>query len=377
MGSKRKRSAQDAPAAQPPAKKQQKPAPQKPAKKAAPKALTPLDSSPFADNPNSSELKRETEVYETLKSEDRDERIDAASAIVSALFENGGVEEATLQRHLERRLFRGLASGRKAARLGNSMVLAEILEQLFGAKDLANTRYPGLTFEVLMGILVAKTKPDGDLSGQEEKDHFLGLLFGLSSFVQAKVLFEHDERWYSLLGRLIDLVKKKPWIREEVGSVIVKALAQMNQTQAEKTLEQLYEAGMAVTPEGVGILLTAKARFPDLKSPTKPWGSTGSPLDRLQSLAKALKESSGSEDGGKQHGNWNHQLHFAWDIVLDQFAASIKAKKRGVESDFENFWKVAVDGTYIIVIVPRGPLSRAQISKAAFACNLLLSSQAS
>ncbi|KAE9381910.1 putative DNA polymerase V [Stipitochalara longipes BDJ] len=349
MGSKRKRSAHDVFSGSPAPKKQQKTV-EKPASKSSKSATdpTPLDTSPFLDNPKGADLKQEVQLYDLLSSEDSSERLNAANAIVSGLLGGDGVAESTLQRHLERRLFRGLASGRKGARLGFSVVLSELLAQLLGEKDLATQKYTGLTFEKVLGFLVAKTKPDGDLSGQEEKDHFLGLLFGLQSFVRAKVLFEDENRWDTILGKLLELAKKKPWIREECGWVIVEALAQMDQSQAESTLEFLYDSGLALSPEGVGIWLTAKNRFPDMKFPIKPWGQSGNPLEHLKSLAKALKESSNEDESdktrqAKQTGNWNPQLHFVWKVVLAQYAAAAKEKKHGIKSEFENFWKVAVD----------------------------------
>jgi DNA polymerase phi len=347
MGSKRKRAPQDASAGTPNPKKQQKVVEKSSSKSAT--LPSPLDTSPFLDNPKGADLKREVQLYDLLSSEDSSERLNAANSIVSGLLGGEGVEESTLQRHLERRLFRGLASGRKGARLGFSVVLTEILAQLLGTKDLAAKKYTDLTFDKVLGFLITKTKPDGDLSGQEEKDHFLGLLFGLQSFVRAKVLFGDETRWNVVLEKLLELAKKKPWIREECGWVIVEALAQMHQTQAEHTLELLHDAGLALSPEGVGIWLTAKSRFPDMKFPTKPWGQSGNPLEHLKSLAKALKESS-NEDGSektqqaKQTGNWNPQLHFVWKVILAQYAAAAKDKKHGIKSEFENFWKVAVDG---------------------------------
>ena len=348
MGSKRKRAAQDTPVAAPAAKKQQKTS-AKPSK--TPTNILPFDASPFLDNPRGADLKREVELYDLLGSEDTAERLNAASAIVSGLLNGDGVEESTIQRHLERRLFRGLASGRKGARLGFSVVLAEILGQLFGTKDLATTKYTGLTFDKVLGFLIAKTKPEGDLSGQEEKDHSLGLLFGLQSFVRAKILFGEKETWNPILEKLLELSKKKPWIREECGWVIVEALAQMNQKQAEYTLKKLYEEGLAVSPEGVGIWLTARNRFSDMKFPSKPWGHSGNPLEHLKSLAKALKESSANDDSdskqAKQTGAWNPQLHFVWNIVLAEYADAVKSKTHDIKMDFENFWKVAVDGGWI------------------------------
>lgn len=350
MASKRKRVARDDSSADQKSQKIPKTA-DKPAKRTSKPAVAPppLDTSPFLDNAKGADLKREVDLYETLGSEVLEERLNAANAIVAGLLGGEGVQESTLQRHLERRLFRGLASGRKCARLGISLVLTEVIGQLYGEMGLALKKYPGLDFDKVVGILIAKTKPDGDLSGQEEKDHYLGLLFGLECFVGAKVLFGDDDKWNTILQKFIELATRKPWTREQCGWAITKALSQMSQSQAEFTLQQLQNDGLALSPEGVGVWITARNLFPDMKFPSKPWGTSGNPLEHLKALGKALKESS-SDDAStknqqaKQTGNWNAQLHFAWSIVLAQFAAGTKNKVHGIKSDFENFWKVAVDG---------------------------------
>lgn len=345
MGSKRKRSSnQDAPGSAPPAKKTQV--------KPAPKPALIIDSSPFLEAPKGADLKREVQLYDLLSSEDGAERLVAANAIVSGLLSGEGVEEATLKRHLERRLFRGLASGRKGARLGFGIVITEILGQLLGEKNLAGEKYAGLSFDKTLDLLLWKTKPEGDLSGQEEKDHHIGLLFGLQSFVRARVLFREEGLWVQILSQLLGLAQKKPWIRKECGWVVVEALEQMDPKQAEMTLSMVFDAGLALSPEGVGIWLTAKGRFPDMEFPSKPWGPKGDPLGHLDTLAKVMKESSSTKEGLEkgnqtvQTGIWNPQLHFAWGMVLSQFAKSVEGRKKnkGPKSDFETFWKVVVDG---------------------------------
>ncbi|KAF7900236.1 uncharacterized protein EAF01_007538 [Botrytis porri] len=347
MGSKRKRSAQDAAVAAPAAKKQQKPS--KPTTKKPVETPAPLDTSPFVNNPRGDDLKREVNLYDMLSSEDDSQRLDAANAIVSGLLGGDGVEESTLQKHLERRLFRGLASGRKGARLGFSIVLSELLAQLFGSANLSATRYPGLTFDNVFEFLILKTKPEGDLSGQEQKDHALGLLFGLQCFVRSKILFSVDGKWELILDKLLDLSSKKSWTREECGWVIMEALEQMNQEQAESTLKKLCDVGLGLSPEGVGIWLRARDKFPKMKFPSNPWGQSGNPLEHLNSLAKALKESSSSEDTSskgqqaKQTGTWNAKLHFVWEIVLSQYVKAANSKAKNIMSEFDKFWKVTVD----------------------------------
>jgi DNA polymerase phi len=348
MGSKRKRKGQDTSATAPAPKRQQKSKPNGSAQ--APKPTVPLDVGPFLLEPRGTNLQKEVELYNVLKSEDISDRLAAANAIISGLLGGDGVEESTLKRHLERRLFRGLASGVKAARLGYSVVLAEILSQLLGKKNLSEAKYPGLTFDTVLDFLITKTKPEGDLNGQEFKDHFLGLLFGLQSFIRAKILFEDDQRWFVILDKLFELQEKKSWIREECGWVIVEAFEQMNQDQAQRTLQKLYDIGLAASPEGVGIWLAARNRFPAMNFPSKPWGRSGNPLEHLKTLAKALKESEGKENGdfeakqAKQTGNWNPKLHFVWSLVLAQFAERSEHTGDGGLVEFENFWKVAVDG---------------------------------
>ncbi len=107
MGSKRKRAAQESSAAPPAAKKKQKTT----SKTIERTNATPPDTAPFVDNPKGEAHKRESGLYELLSSEDPQERFSASISIVSGLLEGEGVQESTLQRHLERNLFRGLASG--------------------------------------------------------------------------------------------------------------------------------------------------------------------------------------------------------------------------------------------------------------------------
>jgi DNA polymerase phi len=59
--------------------------------------------------------------------------------------------------------------------------------------------------------------------------------------VRAKILFGENESWNPILEKLLGLLKKKSWIREECGWVIVEALAQMKQKQAKYTSKKLYE----------------------------------------------------------------------------------------------------------------------------------------
>jgi DNA polymerase phi len=355
MGGKRKLHVRDAPIEPPAAKKHQGTSTLNTVTVARPRSQD-LPPTPFLEKPQGQELKREVQLYEQLSSDDITERIEAGDSVVSGLFGGDGVSEAVLQRHLERRLIRGLASGRKAARLGFSVVLTEILHQLFGEKMLSSKQYPGLTLEKVLEILIAKTKPLGDLSGQEERDHAFGLLFGLQSFVRAKILFRTgEERWAKPLEMLLQLAVKKPWMREECGWIIVEALQQMEQTHAEDTVRKLYDIGLALTPEGVGVWLAARKQFPGMNFPDKPWGENGNPLEHIKALSRVLKESRSAEDDAeipqaKQAGHWNPKLHFVWHMVTDLFIEGTSTGDTKLHAQFESFWKVAVDGKTLMLL---------------------------
>lgn len=313
----------------------------KKAKVEQPSAATKSEKKPFVKDPHGEERRREGTLYDLLGSEDEADRLAAAECIISSLLDGEGVPESILQRHLDRRLFRGLASGRNASRIGFSLVITELLGQLFGSKNLAETKYTGLSYEQVLGFLMDKTSPGGQVPGQEERDHFFGQLFGLECFVRSGIVFSEESRWNKILGLLLRLAYKKVWLRSQCGWVIVQAIGQMDKKQIQSTLEKVAESGIARTPEGVAIWLVALNRFPDLK--VKPWNH---PLSNksLSELTAVLKESlrnQPDEDDGKKskQANWTAQLHFVWDIILAHYAKeTIKAE------ELEPFWSHVVDG---------------------------------
>ncbi|KAK4129009.1 hypothetical protein N657DRAFT_49938 [Parathielavia appendiculata] len=308
-----------------------------------------LDKSPFSEHPNVDERKRELELYNQLGSEDVTERIEAADAIISGLLGGEGVPEPVLLRHLDKRLFRGLASGRNASRLGFSLVLTEILGQLFGEKDLAGSKYTGLTFDKVLGILLEKTHGGG--SGQEERDHYFGQLFGIESFVRSGVLFADKTRWFLVLDLLLRMAGRKSWLKSQCGYVIVQAVSQMNINLAENTLEKLSGEGLAKTPEGVGIWIAALDRFPEMKVPAQPWRHPLA-VTSLPALPAALKDSgreaSSDENGNKKpkQGNWTAQLHFVWDLILAHYVKLGAQRNGDAPEQFKQFWNRVVDESF-------------------------------
>lgn len=351
MGSKRKRGGKDASNAPSNSQKKAKNAASAPVPVAAPAttvAKPTLDKSPFVEAPTLEDRKREGLLYELLGSEDENDRIEAADCIISGLLGGEGVAEPVLQRHLDRRLFRGLSSGRNASRIGFSLVITEILSQLFGQKALSlEEKYSGLTFDKVLGFLLEKAKIVGNIPGQEERDIFLGQLFGLECFVKSRTLFSDPSRWNTILEELLKLSNKKVWLKSQCGWVLVQALQQMDQAQAKATLERLSNAGVAKTAEGVAVWMVALSRFPDLQ--VKPWQH---PLARktLGELAAILKENfnetskdSSSNSRNNQQATWTAQLHFVWDLILNHYLQNGESE---VE-EFAHFWGRVVDGEFL------------------------------
>ncbi|KAK0631660.1 DNA polymerase phi-domain-containing protein [Immersiella caudata] len=346
MGSKRKRAAKEAGQNDTqPSQKRTKNAPEQTNSSTKTKAKA-LDKSPFSEHPTVQDRKRELELYELLGSEDVSERITAADAIISGLLGGDAVPEPVLVRHLDKRLFRGLASGRNASRLGFSLVLTEILGQLFGDKDLASEKYPGLAFDKVLSILVEKTQAGGNIPGQEERDRYFGQLFGVECFVRSGILFADKRRWLAVLDLLLSLATKKSWLKSQCGYVIVQAISEMKKKLVEKTLEKLAEQGFAKTPEGVGIWIAALDRFPDMTVPAQPWKNPLAPAS-LQALPPVLKDSGrepAEQQGAKpKQGAWSAQLHFVWDLILAHFAKLAKEEQREAAVEFKVFWKRIVD----------------------------------
>ncbi|KLJ12805.1 DNA polymerase phi subunit [Blastomyces silverae] len=304
------------------------------------------------------------EIYEDLANENDEIRLKAAQRLVSRFTPDQNPTDEQIEKTLQR-LFRGLCSGRKAARIGFSIALTETLSQVFSSsRDPASS---SLGVSRAIEIWEAQSNPGGSASGQEERDHHFGRLFGAEALIKSSVLFQSQvpfEEWIKILATLFDLAKKKPWLREECGWIIFCSLREIQTHKfdvkyAEAALDSLCQNGLAKTPEGVAIWIAAKDLFPSMKFPEAVW-QHGSPLHVREkaSLAKIMKETSESQsEHGKENGKaqnsgvWNAKLHFAWDIVLQKLSTqpsgqngSPKTKdSKATQASFTDIWTEVVD----------------------------------
>ena len=103
-------------------------------------------------------------VYEDLANENEEVRLKAAHNLLSRCSpESSPTGEEVLK--ILKRLIRGLCSGRKAARLGFSVALTELLIELLGP---TRTDVPNLDLSIseLIGLLKDQTHIGGNVSGQ-------------------------------------------------------------------------------------------------------------------------------------------------------------------------------------------------------------------
>ena len=109
---------------------------------------------------------RLVEIYEDLAHVDEEIRLLAAHRLLSEIVQ----EDASLGDRAQiilKRLFRGLCSSRKAARLGFSVALTEFLSQIF--LNPAITTKAGLSLHDVLQTFHKETAGEGSMSGQVQK----------------------------------------------------------------------------------------------------------------------------------------------------------------------------------------------------------------
>ncbi|RMJ21808.1 hypothetical protein PHISP_07321 [Aspergillus sp. HF37] len=301
------------------------------------------------------------EIYDDLANEKDEIRLKAAQNLVSQFTPDKKPPVDLIQKALQR-LFRGICSSRKAARIGFSIALTEVLAQVF-----ASTEKPAeLAISDVLGVLESQSNAAGSETGQEQRDHHFGRLFGAEAIIKSSILFKPNPafaEWTRLLDLVFGLAKSKPWIREECGWIVYRCVYELSSQKAsvkfvETALERLCSNDLARTQEGVSIWLAVKDEFPKASFPAKVW-KHDDPLDSRErnQLAKIMKDSSTPDPEDREKGNnakssgvWNSKLHFAWEAVLARVSdvpkkekLKSKSKETGSRLSFADFWADLVD----------------------------------
>ncbi|KAL1960089.1 hypothetical protein VTO42DRAFT_261 [Malbranchea cinnamomea] len=285
------------------------------------------------------------EIYEDLANENNEIRLKAAGELLSRFAPEQNPSQEDIEKAIYR-LFRGLCSSRKAARIGFSIALTELLTTVFSMPN--DKRPSNLDAPKILEILEKLTTPVNAASGQEERDHHFGRLFGAEAILKSAILFESNvpfENWTKLLNLVFELAKKKPWLREECGFIIFTAVSLISSKKAdakyiEEIISSLCQHNLVKTPEGVAIWLAALDSPLKVKLPSGVWQHE-SPIDVREkaTLSKIMRESSepqSAAENAQNSGVWNPKLHFAWEVILPKLYAQDA-------STFADIWTEVVD----------------------------------
>lgn len=319
------------------------------------------------------------EIYEDLANDDEEIRLKATHTLLIKSSPESGLTAEQLKKVLTR-LIRGLCSGRKGARLGFSIALTELQSQLFGAN--AIHALP-MSIADFIQSLKKETEVAGNVSGQvhatlfgfcgaldylhiaqEKRDHYFGRLFGAETVIKSGILFDAHvdlSLWSQVVDLIVELAKRKSWLREECGWVFYQAIqgsraGNLSTECVQTVIDRINENGLMETPEGVAIWIATLENHPAVNFPNRIW-KHGNPLHRKEKtrLAKTLREASPPNydgDGGdsktSQKGTWSSKLHFAWDVILDRLLKSPSPNGKSFtkskdELNFPDFWDECVD----------------------------------
>ncbi|EIW60756.1 DNA-directed DNA polymerase [Trametes versicolor FP-101664 SS1] len=256
-----------------------------------------------------------------------------------------------------RRLVRGLASPRESSRIGFAVALTELL-----------SRIDTVTCSQIVLLVLDSSKTQGSMTGQEERDVFFARLFGLTAVIQSGLLLRETtlpssstaasdlEGYTEVITELLALGEKKSWLRESAwwsiglaADALAASAVSWKGEAVDATISALYSETKAWTPEKVALTLKLQAAYPSrewkkLLAPTfknPDLLSTGN----LSTLARILKESDADEDQETdvpKSGSWKPQLHFVWDVLLDQLLSK-DGSARASKGTFPEFFRIVVD----------------------------------
>lgn len=283
-------------------------------------------------------------IWEALADDDENVRLEGAYELLQNHCQLNNLEHA---QRIAKRLFRGLCSGRKSARLGFYVALVGALSikpHRFGSSD--------LHLSEIVSIWEAQTAPDSETSGQDERDHYFGRLFGVKALVDSGSLLVEGKvqasEWNEILDDVYTLMAQKPWLRSEAGLVVCSAIrlfssqkGNRNEQAVLQSLKQLKEHKLVRTVDGVAIWLTAQEYLASGKLPQDTWAS-GDPLNvtAIETLKKVMLDIPAlEEDNAAGKTVWSTTLNSAWPLVIKRLSTS----PTGSEVTFRDFWRNVVD----------------------------------
>ncbi|KAF2478113.1 uncharacterized protein BDR25DRAFT_207690 [Lindgomyces ingoldianus] len=304
-----------------------------------------------------------SKLYEDLAAESDEVRLGAAKQLILKFSPQNRPSSSAAGQALNR-LIRGLCSQRKAARIGFCVTLTELLRQLFVQhKD----SIEGLSLDVngIIDLVEEKTKIEGNVPGQERRDHLIGRLFGYKAVIQSSILIEPElslECWNTVLDRIFGMARDIPWLREECGMILCEAVKSFRSKPApeqciQELMQRLASFQLLNTPEGVAIWLTVQVAFPEVVLSEHVWHKKDPLSKRERSrLAKILKEDFGNmleagTGGTIKSAAANPNPLFAWDVVLAEVLERDERQRSRNDHtsklQFPQFWIDTVDSNLL------------------------------
>ncbi|KAK6457783.1 DNA polymerase [Scheffersomyces xylosifermentans] len=292
--------------------------------------------------------------YYRLSSEVPQERIEAATSLLSELAEVNSKED---WQYALNRLVKGLITTKQSARFGFSMALVEVIRELIYRSE---PEYEDITVESYLELVLKTTTLKAAMKGKEERSVLFGRLFGFQVLLNSQVLLDSklvtDETTiFKFIGALIELSTLKSWLRETAIYTVCQFIKLLENESSEispkvksrvflEILQCTNDQGFNLSTEGIAVYLSIPVSerstlAEQIQNPKSNW-KNGDPFAKgnLPTLAKALKDvevinpeddeddnAENKKQNGKnkqQKGSWSPRIPFVWDLILANFNES-------------------------------------------------------
>ena len=218
-------------------------------------------------------------------------------------------------------------------------------------------------------------------------------LFGITAIVRSGLLVRTQplpssgsaapeasslQGYKDVLSQLLELGEQKPWLRESAWWALGLAVEALHASDVhwkddalEVTLAKVFEEDRTWSPEKIALAVKMQALWPgqEWKKLYAPGMKHGDVLhsSNMGSVAKVLKEVEVDEDeeGAGKGGarQWKPQVHYAWDVLLDELLP-VEGSGKAPKGSFQEFFRIVVDGMVFhhILSVPMSLLPVLRVS---------------
>jgi DNA polymerase phi len=281
-------------------------------------------------------------IYNDLADDVQAVRLKAAGEVIRNLSAKSDHQIERIEKAIAR-LIKGLCSGRKAARLGFSIALSEVLRLALDLKD------SGITLAKLTAKIAEFTTAHVTAGGQERRDYLIGRRFAYQAVLQSGVGSNaaiSSQEWQEFVAAVMALMSEKQWLRRECGAMLYEYLVGVGRglpvDRLQTIVDALHANSLWKTPEGVAIWLTLTKSSTKAKLPKGVW-QHNDPLSANErtTLSKVVQEIpiDDEQQGGKA-GSGSRQTapSFAWPVILAELYSGSRSAK-----DFTQFWTSVVE----------------------------------